>query len=95
MTRDQVFQVLDFLYRHLAHVTIENEDQLPKEGPCIVTLNHNSRIDFPALVKIHRYNDIYAVAADKYKTFPIFGKMITGAWDLDAIRTTPSFACSS
>ena len=58
MTRDQVFRIFKWLYDHFAHVTVENEDQLPDEGPCIVTLNHNSRIDFPALIMIRRYNDI-------------------------------------
>ena len=69
MTREQVFNIIRFLYKHLAHVVIENEDQVPPEGPCIITLNHNSRIDFPALIDIKRHNDVYAVAADKYKTF--------------------------
>ena len=92
MTRDQVFNIIRWLYKHLAHVTIENEEQLPKEGPCIVTLNHNSRIDFPALIKLERYADVYAVAADKYKNFPIFGKMINDADMIWIDRTKADFA---
>ena len=92
MTREQVFNIVRFLYKHLAHVIIENEDQVPAEGPCIITLNHNSRIDFPAMIDIKRYNDIYAVAADKYKTFPIFGTMIDSADMIWIDRSKADFA---
>ena len=92
MTREQVFNIIRFLYRHLAHVVIENENQIPQEGPCIITLNHNSRIDFPALIDIKRFNDVYAVAADKYKTFPIFGTMIDSADMIWIDRTKADFA---
>ena len=33
MTRDQVFNIIRFLYKHLTHVIIENEDQVPETGP--------------------------------------------------------------
>ncbi len=92
MTRDQVFNIIRWLYKHLAHVIIENEDQIPESGPCIITLNHNSRIDFPALIDIKRYYDVYAVAADKYKNFPIFGKFITDADMIWIDRTKADFA---
>lgn len=91
MTRDQVFRIVKWLYRHFTHVIIENEDQLPAEGPCIITLNHNSRLDFPALIELKRYNDVYAVAADKYKNFPIFGKMINDSDMIWIDRTKADF----
>ncbi len=91
MTRDQVFKIVRFLYKHLTHVIIENEDQVPEEGHCIITLNHNSRIDFPALIEIKRCDDIYAVAADKYRNFPVFGKMINDADMIWIDRTKADF----
>ena len=91
MTRDQVFNIIRFLYKHLTHVVIENEDQVPETGPYIITLNHNSRIDFPALIDIRRYNDVYAVAADKYKNFPVFGKFINDADMIWIDRTKADF----
>ena len=91
MTRDQVFNIFRWLYSHFTHVIVENEDQLPEEGPCIVTLNHNSRIDFPAMIVLKRYNDVYALAADKYKNFPIFGKMIGDAGMIWIDRTKADF----
>ncbi len=91
MTRDQVFSMIRWLYSHLTHVTVLNEDQVPKEGPFILTLNHLSRLDFPALIMTERYNDFYCVAADKYKNFPIFGKVITDADMIWIDRTKADF----
>ena len=92
MTRDQVFSIVRWLYDHLTHVTIENEDQVPKEGPFILTMNHLSRLDFPALIKMKRLDDLYCVAADKYKNFPVFGKFITDADMIWIDRTKADFA---
>lgn len=92
MTRDQVFRIVKWLYTHLTHIVIENEDQLPKEGPCIITLNHLSRLDFPALIMLERYNDIYCVAADSYRNFPVFGKFINDSDMIWIDRTKADFA---
>ena len=91
MTRTQIFNLMKWLYKHLTHVTIENEDQIPKEGPCIITLNHLSRVDFPAMVMLNRCNDIYCVTADTYKNFPVFGKMIDEAEMIWIDRTKADF----
>lgn len=92
MTRDQVFKIVKWLYVHLTHVTVENEHLVPKDGACIITLNHLSRLDFPALIMIERYNDIYCVAGDSYRNFPVFGKMITDADMIWIDRTKADFA---
>lgn len=92
MTRDQVFNIIKFLYGNFTHTIIENEEQLPKEGPFIITLNHLSRIDFPSLILLERYNDIYCVAADSYRKFPVFGKMINDADMIWIDRTKADFA---
>ena len=92
MTRDQVFKILKWLYEHLTNTIIENEDQVPKEGPCIISLNHLSRIDFPALVLLERCQDVYCVAADKYRNFPVFGKFINDADMIWIDRTKADFA---
>ena len=92
MTRDQVFKIVKWLYRHLTQITIENEELMPKEGPVILTLNHLSRLDFPALIMMERYNDIYCVAADSYKKYPVFGKFITDSDMIWIDRTKADFA---
>ncbi len=92
MTRDQVFKIVKWLYRHLTKVVVENEDQMPKEGACIVTLNHLSRVDFPALITISRYEDIYCVAADSYRNYPVLGKFINDADMIWIDRTKADFA---
>lgn len=92
MTRDQVFTIVRWLYKHLTHVTVENEHLMPKDGPVIITLNHLSRLDFPALIMVERINDIYCVAADSYRNFPVFGKMISDADMIWIDRTKADFA---
>ena len=92
MTRDQVFKVVRWLYKHLTHVTVENEHLMPKDGPVIITLNHLSRLDFPALIMLERYNDIYCVAADSYRNFPVFGKFINDSGMIWIDRTKADFA---
>ena len=92
MNRAQVFRIFKWLYNNLTHVTVENEHLMPKEGPCIITLNHLSRLDFPALIQLERYNDIYCVAADSYRNFPIFGKFINDSDMIWIDRTKADFA---
>ena len=92
MTRDQVFKIVKWLYVNFTHVTVENEELMPKEGPVIITLNHLSRLDFPALIMLERYNDIYCVAADSYRNFPIFGKFINDSDMIWIDRTKADFA---
>ena len=91
MTRDQVFKIVKWLYKSFTHVTVENEELMPKEGPVIITLNHLSRLDFPALIMLERYNDIYCVAADSYRNFPVFGKFINDADMIWIDRTKADF----
>lgn len=92
MNRAQIFRMMKWLYNNLTHVTLENEELMPKEGPCIITVNHLSRLDFPALITLERYNDIYCVAADSYRSFPIFGKIISDADMIWIDRTKADFA---
>ena len=92
MNRAQVFRIVKGLYNNLTHVTVENEHLMPKEGPVIITLNHLSRLDFPALIQLERYNDIYCVAADTYRNFPVFGKFITDSDMIWIDRTKADFA---
>ena len=91
MNRTQVFKIVRRLYDNLTHVTVENEHLMPKEGVCIITLNHLSRIDFPAMIQLERYNDIYCVAADTYRSFPVFGKIIEDADMIWIDRTKADF----
>ena len=91
MTREQVFKVFKWLYTHLTHTVVENEELMPKDGPVIITLNHLTRLDFPALIMLERYNDIYCVASDTYRNFPVFGKMIDDADMIWIDRTKADF----
>lgn len=76
MNRTQILNLDRWVFTHICKTTLVNEEFLPTEGACLITLNHMSRLDFPAMVKNTRRDDIYAVAADKYKAFPFFGKLL-------------------
>ena len=91
MNRDQVLGLTRWVYGNMVKMNVENQFLIPKEGPCIITVNHLSRADFPALLTLDRSDDIYCVAADSYKTFPIFGKMIDDSDMIWIDRTKADF----
>ncbi len=76
MNRKQIQDLDRWVFTHICKTTHVNDQFLPTDGACLITLNHMSRLDFPALVKTTRRDDIYAIAADKYKEFPVFGGML-------------------
>ncbi len=72
MKKETTISILNFLYDHLTHVTIENEYFLPSKGPVIIAMNHTSWLDFPALLYLKRRNDIKVFAASRFKNvFPV------------------------
>lgn len=91
MNREQTYKLFGWAYSRLTKIEKINEEVLPKEGPFILVLNHMSRIDFPALVAINRNKDVYALAADKYKNFPIFGYLIASAGMIFIDRSQADF----
>jgi 1-acyl-sn-glycerol-3-phosphate acyltransferase len=92
MKRKNILKIVNWLYTHLTHVTIENEKLLPKEGPCIIALNHLTRIDFPAMILLDRHDDIYCVAGDSYRNYPVLGKVINDAEMIWIDRTKADFS---
>lgn len=91
MTREQVYTFMRNGYKLLTRITKINEEFLPTEGPFILTTNHMSRFDFPAFVVLDRCWDVYCVAADSYKTFPVFGKMLEAAGTIWIDRSKMDF----
>lgn len=54
-------------------------EYIPASGGCIIATNHLSRLDIPILFVAPGRMDITALAADKYKHYPIFNWMLNTA----------------
>lgn len=67
-----------FLFHMLARIEVEGTKNIPAEGPVIIALNHISRLD-SALLGITATRHIYAFAASKYKSYPLFRWILEAA----------------
>jgi 1-acyl-sn-glycerol-3-phosphate acyltransferase len=68
-------QVIGAIFRLLTRLEIKGAEHIPKEGGCLLVTNHISRLDTPALL-VTATRRIYPLAADKYKTFPVFNWLL-------------------
>jgi len=68
-------QVIGALFRLLARIEVVGAEHVPEEGSCLLVTNHISRLDTPALL-VAADRRIYPLAADKYKTFPVFNWLL-------------------
>ncbi len=67
--------IIGWIFRRLAHFEIIGAEHIPAEGGCLLIVNHISRLDTPALL-LASPRRIYPLAADKYKTFPVFNWLL-------------------
>jgi 1-acyl-sn-glycerol-3-phosphate acyltransferase len=68
-------QVIGGIFHLLTRMEVEGAENIPKEGGCLLVTNHISRLDTPALL-VAATRRIYPLAADKYKTFPVFNWLL-------------------
>lgn len=68
-------QVIGAIFRLLARLEIKGVEHIPEEGGCLLVTNHISRLDTPVLL-VATTRHIYPLAADKYKTFPVFNWLL-------------------
>ena len=73
MTRDQVFKIIKWLYKHLAHVIIENEDQLP--DLIFWSMGSVSNVTWPQIAIMLAATVVGLVVMTRY------------AWDLNVMAT--------
>jgi 1-acyl-sn-glycerol-3-phosphate acyltransferase len=71
----KMHRVISALFRLLARIEVSGAENIPGEGGCLLVTNHISRLDTPALL-VSAARRIYPLAADKYKTFPVFNWLL-------------------
>lgn len=71
----KIHKVFSWFFRLLTRVEVVGAEHIPQEGGCLLVTNHISRLDTPALL-IASPRRIYPLAADKYKTFPVFNWLL-------------------
>jgi 1-acyl-sn-glycerol-3-phosphate acyltransferase len=64
-------RTLTWVFRLLARVEVEGVERIPQTGSFLMVINHTSRLDTP-LLSVVSPRRIYPLAADKYRTFPVF-----------------------
>jgi len=88
------------LFRLLSKVEVVGRENLPLEGSCLLVINHLSLLDAPLIFSIIEREDVTALAADKYKSHPIFSRLVeavNGIWinresaDFRALRTARAY----
>jgi 1-acyl-sn-glycerol-3-phosphate acyltransferase len=68
-------QLIGVLFRLLTRMEVKGVEHIPAEGGCLLVTNHISRLDTPSLL-VAANRRIYPLAADKYKSFPVFNWLL-------------------
>jgi 1-acyl-sn-glycerol-3-phosphate acyltransferase len=88
------------LFRALTTVQTQDLDHIPASGPCLLAVNHLSRLDGPLVLAYVRRPDLTAIVTDKYQAFPLMRWVVDtvgGIWinrgsgDVDAIRAARAY----
>ena len=72
MKVETLHSIIGFLVKVFLRVEYIDPQNIPLKGGCIVATNHMSRLDIPILFATPGRDYITALAADKYKHYPIF-----------------------
>lgn len=78
--------VVAFLFHLAARIEVIGLENFPQEGALILALNHISRLD-SALIGIVAPRHVYAFAATKYKSYPLFNWILEAAGAIWVRRT--------
>ena len=100
MDRQTLFNIINFLYRHLTRTEFCGLENVPPTGGIILATNHMSRVDVPLLFITPSRKDVNALVADKYLKRPFFRIILNAAnviWldrekaDFAALRTAREY----
>ncbi len=69
MKRDTLARIVRFLLHTLTRTEYVGLENVPREGPLLITLNHLSQVDTPLLMAQPARPDITALVTDKYQQF--------------------------
>src|SRR5438045_9788361 len=72
------YAILQFLFgaalNILTRFHVEGNENIPKEGPLVLYVNHLSYIDSPAMFVALKGRHLHVLAADKYEKHWLFGR---------------------
>jgi 1-acyl-sn-glycerol-3-phosphate acyltransferase len=67
MQRETLLKFIRTSFNLLSNFRIEGAENIPANGPVILTTNHISRLDYPALLMCTDREDVIAIVATKYR----------------------------
>jgi 1-acyl-sn-glycerol-3-phosphate acyltransferase len=91
MKRATLQKIVHFLAYRITRLKFVDTQNLPTEGPVLITTNHLSRIDIPVLLILPTRPDITALITDKYQSYPFFGWFCETAGGIWIDRTKADF----
>ena len=72
MKRETLSAIIQYIVDHMTHTEFVGTDKIPHGAGIIITTNHNSRADSVLLLLTPGRPDIFALAATKYQSYPLF-----------------------
>ena len=80
MQRETLLKLIRTGFNLLSNFRVEGAEYIPASGPIILTTNHISRLDYPALLMCTNREDVIAIVATKYREKVFF------RWIIETLR---------
>ena len=80
MQRETLLKIIRTGFNLLSNFRVEGAEYIPASGPIILTTNHISRLDYPALLMCTNREDVIAIVATKYREKVFF------RWIIETLR---------
>ncbi len=80
MQRETLLKIIRTGFNLLSNFRVEGAEYIPASGPIILTANHISRLDYPALLMCTNREDVIAIVATKYREKVFF------RWIIETLR---------
>jgi len=80
MQRETLLKLIRTGFNLLSNFRVEGTEYIPTSGPIILTTNHISRLDYPALLMCTDRKDVIAMVATKYREKVFF------RWIIETLR---------
>jgi len=92
MQRETLLKHIRTGFKLFSHFRIEGAEYIPASGPIILTTNHISRLDYPALLMCTERKDVIAMVATKYREKVFFRWLIETLRAIWIERETSDFS---
>jgi 1-acyl-sn-glycerol-3-phosphate acyltransferase len=91
MKRKILRWVLYFLIRILTRLTVVGEENVPEDGPCLLTGNHLGIVDGPLIYSLLKREDTTGLVAQKHRSHPVIRFIVETAGGIWIDRTRTDF----